>query len=119
MRIAAVLIRGPHDIRADIRETLYLLRLRKKHACGVYERSPVIMGMLRKVKDYVTYGEISDATYSELVKKRKPKDEKHPVFHLHPPRGGYGRKGIKVSFQEKGALGYRKDKINDLLVRML
>lgn len=119
MRVAAILIRGPHDIEANIRETLYLLRLRKKHACAVHEKTPVIMGMLRKVKDYATYGEISEETFAEMAKKRKPKDEKHPVFHLHPPRGGYGRKGIKVSFQEKGALGYRKDRIKDLIMRML
>jgi large subunit ribosomal protein L30 len=40
-----------------------------------------------------------------------------PVFRLHPPRKGY--EGIKRPFTMKGALGYRGEKINDLLVRMI
>lgn len=40
-----------------------------------------------------------------------------PVFRLHPPRGGY--EGIKRSFVTGGALGYRKEAINDLVGRML
>ena len=39
-----------------------------------------------------------------------------PLFRLHPPRKGY--EGIKRSFKEGGALGYRSDKINVLLRRM-
>jgi len=39
-----------------------------------------------------------------------------PLFRLHPPRKGY--EGIKRSFKEGGALGYRADKINALLRRM-
>ena len=40
-------------------------------------------------------------------------------FRLNSPRKGYGRKGIKVSFNEGGALGYRGNKINDLIKRMI
>ena len=39
-----------------------------------------------------------------------------PVFRLHPPRKGY--EGIKRSFKEGGALGYRGEKINNLIRRM-
>ncbi len=39
-----------------------------------------------------------------------------PLLRLHPPHKGY--EGIKRSFREKGALGYRGAKINDLLRRM-
>ena len=39
-----------------------------------------------------------------------------PVFRLHPPRKGY--EGIKRSFKEGGALGYRGDKVNQLIRRM-
>ena len=42
--------------------------------------------------------------------------ELKPVFRLHPPRKGY--EGIKRSFKEGGALGYRGDKINQLIRRM-
>jgi len=42
--------------------------------------------------------------------------ELKPVFRLHPPRKGY--EGIKRSFKEGGALGYRGEKINQLIRRM-
>jgi large subunit ribosomal protein L30 len=43
--------------------------------------------------------------------------EVKPVFRLHPPRKGW--KGIKRSFREGGALGYRGKEINKLLERMI
>ncbi len=42
-----------------------------------------------------------------------------PFFRLHPPRGGYPRKGIKRPFHEGGAWGYWGEKINDLVLRMI
>lgn len=42
-----------------------------------------------------------------------------PFFKLNPPRGGFERKGVKIAYSLGGALGYRKDKINELLKRMI
>ncbi len=42
-----------------------------------------------------------------------------PFFRLNPPRKGYGAKGTKKPFSLGGALGYRKDKINNLIKNML
>ena len=42
-----------------------------------------------------------------------------PFFRLHPPVGGFERKGIKVPFAQGGVLGYRKGKINDLIKKMI
>lgn len=41
-----------------------------------------------------------------------------PVFRLHPPTKGFKGK-IKKSFKAGGELGYRGDKINELIKRML
>ena len=40
-------------------------------------------------------------------------------FRLMPPVKGFARQGIKKPFSMGGALGYRKDKINDLIKRMI
>jgi len=40
-----------------------------------------------------------------------------PVFRLHPPRKGY--EDIKKTFRESGSLGYRGDKIRDLIKKMI
>ena len=42
-----------------------------------------------------------------------------PVFRLNPPSKGFERKGIKKTFKEGGALGYRGKEINELLLRMI
>jgi large subunit ribosomal protein L30 len=41
-----------------------------------------------------------------------------PFFRLHPPRKGYGRKGIKYPYTVGGALGYRGETINQLITKM-
>ena len=41
-----------------------------------------------------------------------------PFFRLHPPRKGYGRKGIKYAYSVGGALGYRGENINQLITKM-
>ena len=45
--------------------------------------------------------------------------ELKPVFRLRPPKKGYERVGIKKPFSVGGALGYRKEKINELLEKMI
>jgi large subunit ribosomal protein L30 len=40
-----------------------------------------------------------------------------PIFRLNPPKKGYG--GIKRSFKNGGALGYRGSEINKLIKKML
>lgn len=63
----------------------------------------------------------SDSVVSSIFNGEKTvKDLKiKPVFRLKPPSKGYDRQGIKKSFVEGGALGNRKEKINDLLKRMI
>jgi large subunit ribosomal protein L30 len=122
-KIAAVLIRGREiGIRHDVKQALDILKLRRRHICVVYEDSPSLRGLLVKCKDLITYGPISDDMYKQLHDKRgslKNRDGKQlDVFRMHPPRGGY-RKGIKVSYQEGGDLGYRRKGMDDFLAKML
>ena len=111
--IAVVRIRGDVNLAPDVRTTFNTLRLRKKHTCILAEPKPEFLGMVQKVKDFVTWGEVSEETV-QLLKKSGD----GPVFFLHPPRGGFERKGIKVPFNKGGALGVRKEGINSLIVRM-
>ena len=115
-QIAIVLIRGRVGIRHDIKDTLDQLHLEKKHTCVLKEDSPSLQGMLRKIKDFATFGEVSADTIAAL-EKRKAKNGK--VYFLAPPVGGFERKGIKKSFVVGGALGERGDAINTLLAKMI
>ena len=155
---AVIRLRGIPDTPYDIEYTLKLLRLHKKFHCVlVYSDNPGIEGMLFKVKDWITWGEIDRETLIELLRRRgripgnKPLTDEHvkeklklpggieeladkllkgelklnklanlvkPVFRLHPPRGGF--KGtVKRPFGAGGETGYRGEKINELLKKMI
>ena len=130
-KLAVVLVRGMVKVVKPVKETLMMLNLNRKNHCVVIENTPAYNGMLFKVKDYITWGEIDEATFAELVHKRGQlsdgrgksveingkKYKRH--FALNPPLKGFGRKGIKTSFKVGGGLGYRGEKMNDLVKRML
>jgi large subunit ribosomal protein L30 len=68
--LVAVRIRGLSDISQEIKDTLSMLRLtRNCHATLVDDR-PSYKGMLRKSKDYLTWGEVSQENIALLLKKR-------------------------------------------------
>jgi large subunit ribosomal protein L30 len=136
------------------RETLQMLNLTRNNYAVLVDNRPSFLGMLRAVKDYVTYGEPSKETVLGLIKDKarlagnKELTEEYaknagcgsleqladaihnckveywklpriqPFFRLHPPTKGFKGK-IKKSFGSGGELGYRGDKIDELLKRML
>jgi len=136
-------IRGRMSITKEIEDTLKMLRLHKKMHCVLLKNDDkVIRGMIQKVKDYITWGEISDENLKLLIQKRgrkaankrltvaeaeviydKVKAEKKmvlgakPVFRLSPPSKGF-KKSTKQNYP-KGEIGYRAEKINELLKRMI
>ena len=139
-KLAVVLVRGMVDVSWDIKDTIRMLRLRRKNHCVVINDTPMARGMIVKAKDYVTWGPIDEKTYHLLLAKRgkefqsRENDSKKkyqyamvvedgkkykPYFALNPPRKGFCRKGIKVAFSAGGALGYRGEKMADLVQRML
>ena len=115
-KIAVILVRGLIGVRKDIKDTLRMLNLKIKNSCVIIPKTDAYMGMLKKVKDYVTYGEVDDNTI-ELLKTKRKWNKK--AYRLNPPRKGFERKGIKKSYNQGGALGYRGKKINDLIKRMI
>jgi len=140
-KIAAIRIRGEKRVSKKVNDTLSMLRLYNNNTCVILLSSPSILGMLKKVKDYITYGEVSEEVEKLLFEKRgeeykgRLKDRKGKIeykksvvfgnkrykafFRLSPPKKGFERKGIKVAFKAGGALSYRGDKINELIKRMV
>lgn len=122
MKLAVIQIRGTINAKKEIRDTLKFLNLQRKHACAIVSDTPNYAGMLNKVKDYVTFGEISEDVEKKIISKRgiKNSDGKlKPFFRLHPPKGGFERKGIKKTFKEGGVLGNRGKEMSKLIERML
>ncbi len=69
-KLAVIRIRGTVDVPYDVEHTLKLLRLHKKHHCVIIDDRPDYLGMLNKVKDWVTWGEIDADTLAQLLRKR-------------------------------------------------
>ena len=70
MTLAVVRVRGVINVKNDIRDTLTMLGLGRVNHCVLISESPDQMGMLHKVKDYVTWGPIDAETATTLVKER-------------------------------------------------
>lgn len=155
-RIAIIRVRGKVHVKAQIDDTLSLMNLNRKNHCTIIDKRPEYIGMLHKVNDYVTWGEIKPEVIAKLIEtrgsvsgERKVSDESvskntkyktvkefaqavsenktalteipdiKPFFRLNPPKKGFERGGIKKPYKLGGALGYRGEKINDLILRML
>ncbi|MEM4625280.1 MAG: uL30 family ribosomal protein [Candidatus Pacearchaeota archaeon] len=140
MIIAIIRIKGKVEINKEIEETFKRLNLPRKYSCTLIngERKE-LMGMIKKIRNFSAYGEIDKETLIELVKKRAKIVDKNkkvnleriaeeiwnkkqikeleirPFFALHPPRGGIDTK----SHFPKGVLGDHKEKINELIKRMI
>ena len=71
-----------------------------------------------KEKNKMTFEEFSKK-FMEFKVELKDVPGLKTYFKLSPPRKGFERKGVKTQFSMGGALGYRKDKINDLIQRMI
>ncbi len=70
---------------------------------------------INKNTDYSSIEEFSKALLDLNVTLEDAKIK--PVFRLHPPRKGY--EDTKKTYQEGGSLGYRGNKINALIKRMI
>ena len=137
--ICIIRIHGRVGLDRSIKETLERLRLGKKYTCVVINPNKEQVGMIKKLRNFVAFGDIKKDIFEKLIDKRGQKIDKKkkidskkiveelekektyeflnlkPFFRLHPPRGGINS---KIHFP-KGVLGDNKEKINDLVLRML
>ena len=67
---AVVQVRGVVNTRGDIKDTLKMLRLHHINHCVLVSNTPENLGMIRKVKDYVAYGEVDAVTIETLLRTR-------------------------------------------------
>lgn len=118
-RIAVIRIAGKNKMKQEVEETLQRLNLKDKYNCVVIENSDQQkLGMVKKVKDFVAFGELDDETLKKLEESRNAEEKNiGKVFRLHPARGGIDTK--KHSGVGNGVLGNNKEKINQLVQRMI
>lgn len=95
-------------------ETIKLLLEKRARLAG---NKPLTEAYLKE-KMKMGFDEFAKSLY-EGKHKLKDVPGLKPYFRLTPPKKGFERGGIKAPFSMGGALGYRKNHINDLIRRMI
>ena len=67
---AVIRIRGLVGMKREIEDTLKMLRLNAVNNCVIFPEAAEYKGMLKKVKDWITWGEIEKETLVAMLKKR-------------------------------------------------
>jgi len=67
---AVVKVRGTISAKREARETLDMLRLDRTNNAVLVDNRPSYVGMLYRVQNHVTWGEVSKETVALLLKKR-------------------------------------------------
>ena len=70
MAYAVIRVRGQPDVNKDIEYTMNLFGLYRVNHCSIVPDNPVTKGMLQKIKDYVTYGEVTPETLAQMIRVR-------------------------------------------------
>ena len=109
---AVIRLRGSVNMHIRNKDTLRMLNLHRVNHCVLVPEDGTHKGMLKKVENWVTWGEVNKDTES-LLKDTRGNGK---IFRLSPPSKGF--KSTKLHYP-KGDLGYRGDAINGLLRRML
>jgi large subunit ribosomal protein L30 len=68
--LVAVRIRGLSDISQEVKDTLNMLRLTRNCHATLLDDRPGYVGMLKKSKDCLTWGEVSQENILHLIEKR-------------------------------------------------
>ena len=132
--IAVVRVRGIAGVRKSINETLSRMNCSRVNSLSLMFGTKSNIGMIKKCNDFITYGPVSEQTVEKVIASKQVKVSKEDIgavmdgkkrardlmnvpIRLKPPRHGY--EGIKEGFSNGGALGYRGEKINELISRMI
>ncbi len=65
--IAVIRIRGSVNVRRGMKDTLKMLRLDAPNRCIVVKETPSQAGMIKKVRDFVTYGAIDLPVLTKML----------------------------------------------------
>lgn len=98
----------------EINEEIFSLLLKERGRIAGNKR---FMEKYLKEKNFDVDGFVKDFFANKKSLKDIPGLKR--FFRLKPPLHGFERGGIKKPFSLGGVLGYRKDKINDLIKRMI
>jgi large subunit ribosomal protein L30 len=85
----------------------------------IIENNKSNIGTLKKINDFITYGEIDEKVLSKLKEKKAPISESESKLVYALPNPVKGFRAVKRGYNEGGDLGYRGKDINELMERII
>ena len=79
MTYLVIRVRSDRGVTKKIRDTMAMLNLSRVNHAVLIPKTASYEGMLQKVKDYVTWGEVEADTIGNLIKERGRMAGDHPV----------------------------------------
>lgn len=70
MSYAVIRLRGKHDLRKTVDDTLHMLHLTRQNHCVIVPKDATYTGMLQLVKDFVTWGEVDAEILAKTLLRR-------------------------------------------------
>ncbi len=77
--IGIIRLRGRAGTNYNVEHTLKLMRLHKPNHAAIFQSNEALDGMLFKIKDWATFGEISADTIEHLLVKRGELTGRKPI----------------------------------------
>ncbi|MHA1344839.1 MAG: 50S ribosomal protein L30 [Candidatus Heimdallarchaeaceae archaeon] len=68
--LAVIRIRGRINVFFKVQETLNMLNIRKTNYMSLFPKTPSTLGMLKRAKDHVTWGEINQEALEHVLRRR-------------------------------------------------
>lgn len=106
--ICIVRVRGNIGIRSDVNEAMRLMHLTRVNHCVIEHMTPEMKGALQKVKDYVTWGEISTEALATLIERRGRLTGGRPITTEYLKTQGFDGFVSLAEALERGDVVWRK-----------
>jgi|SRR3989338_255722 len=114
-RILIVRMRGEIGTLRDVIDTFKMLGMKKMYSFTLVENNSHTIGMIRKIDNFVSWGE-PDAETEKILEELGKRGKSYVSGGLKSPKGGFKSKKLRYP---RGNLGYCGAAINDMVRRML
>ncbi|MHB8586030.1 MAG: 50S ribosomal protein L30 [Thermoplasmatota archaeon] len=101
----AIRVRGTVKLPGEVTDTLTMLRLHRPNSATFVPKDASHLGMIRKVKEWIAYGEVDAATAGEILKQRGRLEGDKPITDEYVKTATQGKYATIAAFAEGLAKG--------------
>lgn len=106
--LLVIRIRGGVNAPRRVEDTLRMLRLNRNNTATIIDDRPEYRGMLQRVKDWVTWGEVRPETIKMLLERRGKTIGDHPIEAQTLEKLGFSSMRDLAEAIAEGKIQFRK-----------